>query len=302
MTTSVLCVDGDRTERDRTVAALSTASTVTTTRGSLEAAEDALRSATFDCLVTEYALPDGTGLELVAAARRIHPDIGCVLFTDTPFAEIDTSSLENVVVDHLSKTSEADYDFLPDLVESVAAERTHTAYPLPPDEDDRLAALESYDVGELRAAETFDRLTELASRQFDARFAFVGLVDSHEERFVSCYGADWKTIPREKTVCTYAILEDDVMVVEDTVEDPRFNGNDILRDLEIRSYAGAQLRGPSAEPLGMFCVLDDEPRQYDADERDALRLFAAEASEQLELRRRLSTSRAMASERMEAGR
>jgi GAF domain-containing protein len=268
---------------------LTTASELTpTTCGSLAAAEDALDETRFDCLVTEYDLPDGTGLDLVRAARGAHPDIGCLLFTSTPFSEIDTSSLENVVVDHLSKESAADYDFLPELVRSVTTDRTHTAYPLPPDEDDRLAALASYDLDGLRTAETFDRLTELASRQFDARFAFVGLVDSHEEQFVSCYGADWETLPREQTVCTYAILEDDVMVVEDTTDDPRFDTNETLRALDIRSYAGAQLRGPTGRPLGMFCVLDDEPRQYDANERESLRLFAAEAAEQLELRRRLT--------------
>jgi GAF domain-containing protein len=40
----------------------------------------------------------------------------------------------------------------------------------------------------------------------------------------------------------------------------------------------------------MFCVLDDEPRSYTQDERESLRLFAAEAAEQLELRRRLAAT------------
>ena len=289
--TTVLCVDADEQERERTSAALSATEGVTSTGcGSAAAAEQRLSSAAFDCLVTEYTLPDGTGLDVVAAARETHPDMGCVLFTDTPFADIDTSETPHAVVDHLTKETEADYEYLPALVQRVATARTHTAYPLPPDEEARLAALAAYDLPGLAATAAFDRLTELASRQFDVRFAFVGLVDAHEERFVSCYGAEWDSLPRQDTVCTYAILEDDVMVVEDVAEDPRFAANEVLPSLEIRSYAGAPVTAPTGEPLGMFCVLDDEPRRYTDAERESLRLFAAEAGEQLELRRRITAA------------
>jgi hypothetical protein len=40
----------------------------------------------------------------------------------------------------------------------------------------------------------------------------------------------------------------------------------------------------------MFCLLDDEPRTYTDEERSTLRLYAAEVSEQLELRRRLTVA------------
>jgi GAF domain-containing protein len=214
--------------------------------------------------------------------------MGCILFTDTPFDDIDTSATPHAVVDHLTKESEADYEYLPRLVERVTTARTHTSYPLPPDEADRLAALDAYDVAGLTTADSFERLTELAARQFDARFAFVGLVDAHEERFVSCYGAEWESLPRQDTVCTYALLDADVTVIEDVAADPRFATNDVLPSLDIRSYAGAGLTAPTGETIGMFCVLDDEPREFPVDERESLRLFAAEASEQLELRRRVA--------------
>lgn len=172
----------------------------------------------------------------------------------------------------------------------MATARTHTSYPLPPDEGERVTALAAYDLNGLTATDSFDRLTELASRQFDVSFAFVDLVDVHEERFLACHGAEWDAISREDTICTYAILEDDVTVVEDVADDPRFAGNEVLSSRGIRSYAGATLEAPTGSPVGMFCVLDDEPRSYTQDERESLRLFAAEAAEQLELRRRLAAT------------
>lgn len=285
----MLCVDPNETERGRTTETLAAADGLTPTPcGSVEAAKQRLSSATFDCLVTEYTFPDGTGMDVVAAARAVHPDMGCILFTDTPFADIDTSETPHAVVDHLTKETAADYEYLTHLVRDVTGARTHTSYPLPPDEDERLAALAAYDLAGLTTTDSFDRLTELAARQFDTAFAFVGLVDTHEERFLSCYGAEWESIPRQETVCTYAILEADLMIVEDVAEDPRFSGNEVLPSLDIRSYAGAQITTPNGAPIGMFCVLDDEPRGYTAEERDSLRLFASEAAEQLELRRRLA--------------
>lgn len=287
--TTVLCVDADDADRDRTTEALGSAPRLTATGvDSVAAAEEALASTVFDCVVTTYRLPDGTGLDVVAAVRERRPDAGCVLFTDVPFDEIDTQKATGAVVDHLQK-DDAEYDYLPDLVTSITTARTHTAYPLPDDEDERLAALSAYDVDGLATTDTFDRLTELAARQFGVRFAFVGLVDAHEERFLSCYGGDWESIPRERTICTYAILEDDVTVVEDVRTDPLFETNDLLDDLGIRSYAGARLTTSNGEAVGMFCVLDDEPRTYTDEERATLRLYAAETSEQLELRRRLTT-------------
>jgi ActR/RegA family two-component response regulator len=283
----VLCVDGDDADRERTVEAVAAAEGLSPTAcGSVEAAKRRLEAATVDCLVTAYDLPDGTGLELVAFVREVQPDVGCVLFTDTPFARIDTGEAAHAVVDYLPKEPDA-WDDLPELLRTVAAGRTHTAYPLPADEDGRLATLAAYDLDDLSAAAAFDRLTELAARQFDVAVAFVGLVDAHEERFVSCFGADWATMPREDTVCTYAILDEGVTVVEDVAADPRFAANDRLDSLGVRAYAGAPVAPAGGEPIGMFCVLDDEPRAFGAAERESLRLFAAEAADQFELRRRV---------------
>jgi GAF domain-containing protein len=93
---------------------------------------------------------------------------------------------------------------------------------------------------------------------------------------------------REDTICSHTILEQEVLVVEDVTEDPRFAGIDRLRELDIRSYAGARVRTDEGHAIGVLCCIDDEPRTYTLDERQDLRLFADEATEQLELRRRLN--------------
>jgi len=99
---------------------------------------------------------------------------------------------------------------------------------------------------------------------------------------------DWETLSREDSICTYAMLEDDVTVIEDVQADPRFEHNETLKALGIRSYAGAKIEAPNGQVIGQLCVTNEQPRSYTEAERADLALFADEVAEQLELRRRLS--------------
>lgn len=290
MTVTVLCVDDDADERATTADAFDAAGVAVRSAGTVAAATDSL-AADIDCVVTEYDLPDGTGLDLVAAVRDEYPDTPCVLFTDAVPDGIDTAAAGDAVVEYLQKGPADDRRRLTELVDSLVASRSQVGYPLPPDEDARLAALAQYDVPELGTVDAFDRLTELAARHFDVDKAFLGVVTEHEERFVSCYGGEMAPLDREDTMCTHAILEDDLLVVPDVREDGRFEHNEALDRLGIRSYAGVPIRTPEGAAIGSFCLTDGEARTYSADDRAYLRLLAEEVAEQLELRTRLQTER-----------
>jgi len=286
---TVLCVDPDASEREETAAALADADDVTVlSRDTLAAAGSVLSDTEVDCVVTEYDLPDGTGLDLTARLRERAPDTPCILFTNADPDRIRTADHEGVVVEYLPKDMPGARESLVRLVGNVVAQRTQVGYPLPPEEDERLAALEQYNRPGMDAVDAFDRLTALTKSHFGVDVAFVGLVDAHEERFLSCAGADWETLEREGTMCTHTILQDDVMVVEDTHEDGRFADSDRLDELNIRAYAGVPLETPRGTAIGAYCMTHSEPRSFSEAELNDLRLFAEEAMEQLELRRQLN--------------
>jgi len=90
---------------------------------------------------------------------------------------------------------------------------------------------------------------------------------------------------REDTICTHSMLQEEVMVVEDITEDARFANNETLHELDIVSYAGANLTTPDGNTIGQVCVIDDKPRTYAENERHDLKSFAQLAMELLELRR-----------------
>lgn len=238
-----------------------------------------------DCLVTEQVLPDGTGLELVCEARERSPDTACILCTDVPITDIDTEAFGDVVAEYLPKDDSEFPEPLVELVDHSVAFRTQTAYPLPENEDARLAALERYAVDPEVLGDSVNRLTELATELFGVNAAAVGLIDEHEQRFLGCHGTALDPLPREKTVCTYAILDTDVTVIEDVREDPRFDHNEGLRTADIRFYASAPVRSPDGHAIGTFCIYDDEPRSFDDRGRELLELLAAEVADQLVLHR-----------------
>jgi CheY-like chemotaxis protein len=278
-----LCVDPDEAARERTRAALSAAGFEVEACGTVAEVADCLVDGRPECVVTEHGFPDGTGFDVVGRVRERAPDAACVLYTATPPDEVDTAA-EQVVLEYLPKSE--DREELVGLVERLAVARPQTAYPLPADEDDRLAAVgrASEVAGELGAS--FDRLTELATALFGVEAAGVGLVDVHHEEFVACHGVDLGTIDREDTVCTYTILEDSVTVVEDTTDDPRFADVEVIHEAGIRFYAGAPIV-VDGRTVGSFCLFDDTRRSFGGRDRGLLELFAAEVADRVETAQRL---------------
>ena len=282
---TVVCVDDDEAARTETVEALEAAGftvrAVSTVDGVVEVLDDSV-----GCVVTEAELADGDAFDVVAAARDAVPDCPLVLFTAAAPSDLPRGERDQVV-EYVPKSVPGAHDRLAEVVRAATTEATQPAYPVPENEAERVAALERYDVDELSALDTFDRLTSLITSHFDIDIAFVGLVDAHEERFVACEGANWRTLSREDTICTHTILNDEVMVVENVQKDPRFQANERLSDLDIRSYAGARITDDAGNALGAVCCIHGEPRSYTQAEREDLRRFADEVQEQLALRQRL---------------
>lgn len=288
----IVCVDSDAASRERTRDALDSAGFETVGYASID---DTLAAVTdhssIEVLVTAYELPDGTGLDLVREIRERAPDTACILFTDRPFEEIATDEVGQTVAEFLRSDQPDALEELVRLVESSLAFRSHTSYPLPDDEDARLAALERYtdETAALDAALT--RLTDIGKALFEVDSAAIGLIDAHSEQFLSCSGASFQTMDREETICTYTILEDEVTVIEDIATDPRFDTNEGLAAAGIRFYAGAPLVTDDGHAIGVFCIHDSNPRAFPQQDRQLLVSLAGEAMEQMELRRELRETR-----------
>jgi signal transduction histidine kinase/ActR/RegA family two-component response regulator len=160
------------------------------------------------------------------------------------------------------------------------------AVPLPHNESERLEALRRYNILDTPPEESFDRITALAARLFNVPVALVSFVDEFRAWFKSAHGFDSRQIPRQDTICSIAILSDDVFVVLDTREDPQFACKDFsLREPGIRFYAGAPLITSDGFNLGTICLVDSRPHQdFSLQQRATLADLAAIVVDELELR------------------
>lgn len=155
----------------------------------------------------------------------------------------------------------------------------------PANERQRLDALQSFEILDTQAEEAFDRFTRIAAKMIGVPIALVSLVDEARQWFKSRHGIDATETPRDWAFCAYAIQNDDVLVVDDATQDPRFVDNPLVTGFpDIRFYAGAPLRTRDNLNIGTLCVIDQQPRQgLTSDQRELLADLADAVVNQLYL-------------------
>ena len=167
--------------------------------------------------------------------------------------------------------------------------------PLPPDEEQRLAALRRYAILDTPPEEAFDRVAQLAASLFRAPIALITFVDAERVWFKSRVGLDLAELPRSGSFCAETIRRPDITLIGDARTDPRFKASPLVTgDGGIRFYAGAPLMTRDGRCLGSLCVIDSEPRAgLDAEERARLTTLARMVMNEIELRRELSVRAAV---------
>lgn len=161
-------------------------------------------------------------------------------------------------------------------------------------EQERLAALHSYEILDTPADGAFDRVTALAARYFDVPVALVSLVDEDRIWFKSRHGLDAEEIPRSPGLCASVILSKGAYVVTNALTDPRTLANPLVAGkMGVRFYAAAPLVTHDGYRLGTMNIIDFVPREFGAEDQQTLEEFAGLVMDQMEVR--LSARKAIAS-------
>ncbi len=127
----------------------------------------------------------------------------------------------------------------------------------------RIAALESLDILDTSPSEQLDELTKTVQEEFNAKTCLVSLVAEDRQWFKSRQCMDATETPRNISFCTYAIAEEEYLIVPDAQADKLFANNPLVTGSPyIRGYAGAILRNKDGYELGTLCLLFDEPRDF----------------------------------------
>nr|WP_111298316.1 GAF domain-containing protein [Paracoccus saliphilus] len=143
------------------------------------------------------------------------------------------------------------------------------------DERARSSALRRYRILDTPREADFDDIAAMAAEVCQTPIAVVNFVDSERQFFKAEVGLGVRETPLDTSFCGHAILSEDMMIVPDARNDPRFDGNPLVtQEGGLRFYAGALLKTHDGYPIGTVCVLDTTPRVLDESQIRTLKLLA----------------------------
>lgn len=134
----------------------------------------------------------------------------------------------------------------------------------------RVAVLQALAAIEAPPQEAVNVLTKLAASLCDAPMALVTLIDGERLCFQASHGLKAIAMDRAASFCSDASDASQFLEVVDALEDPRFlHSSMVTGEHKIRYYAGVPLI-VNGVAIGKLCVLDRQPRQLTAGQREAL--------------------------------
>jgi hypothetical protein len=137
-----------------------------------------------------------------------------------------------------------------------------STFPVPEDEDERLAALHRYSVLDQPPADDLDAVVRLAAQLTGTPIAVINLMDATRQWQAAAFGTERSEVPRGQAMCTRAMVDKKTVVVADSSKDARYADNPwVTGELaNVRLYAAAPLVAPVNQVVGTLCVFDEQPR------------------------------------------
>lgn len=153
-------------------------------------------------------------------------------------------------------------------------------------EEQRLAALDAYQILDTPEEPEFDALARLARQICNTQISQINFVARDRQWNKATIPETPKELPRHGAFCSTTIQQEKWLVVENAAEDDRFRHFPFVKDdPNIRFYAGVNLKSRSGYNIGTICVLGMEPKQLEDWQIDSLQILASEVEARLELRR-----------------
>ena len=164
-------------------------------------------------------------------------------------------------------------------------------FPLPlKTEEERLTAVERYDILDTPPEPAFDRIATLVRLIFGVETSIVSLIDAHRQWYKASEGTPLKEVPIGETFCRYAMPGTDAMIVPDASQDERFcDSPHVTADHGVRFYASMPLTTEDGHNIGTICAIDSQPRQFSLRELEIFRELARIVMSEMELRRLATT-------------
>lgn len=156
-------------------------------------------------------------------------------------------------------------------------------------EDERLKNLHAYQILDTPAEEEFDNLTSLASSICQSKIALVSFIDQDRQFYKSSFGELNSQIAKSERFlsCEAIKYPKEIYTINNIQEHPDLKTNPILLETpHIKFYAGVPLISKKGYALGTLCVMNDQPKQLDKEQINALKKLAYQVILLIEARKK----------------
>lgn len=232
-------------------------------------------------IAVDRPLVDGTSLCGLVRRHRALEAVPVLLFATRTEAELRRLAIEHRAQGFVLPGSAR--AMAGTVLDYLRQRRPH----LPADEAQRLEKLRGLQAMDTQPEPLLQDLCRLASLVAEVPVALVSLVDEDRQWFKARVGIDAAETCRDVAFCAHAIHKDELFVINDALEDPRFAENPlVVGPPHIRFYAGAPLTIGAGPAVGTLCVVDQRPRTLGPTQSEALKLIARQVLHLLEKQRR----------------
>lgn len=179
---------------------------------------------------------------------------------------------------------------------------------IPENDDDRVAAVNSYGILETAPERQYDDITRLAAEITGCPVSYISIFDATRSWLKSSYGLppNRPPRPREQSMCAPTICQTDMIVVPELGENPRYAKLPaVVNPPHARFYCGMPLINRDSYALGTLCVWNHERTELSQTQLSAIQRLGRVTLDLLEARRDLLTAQdahAALSERLDRGR
>ncbi|MEM1089030.1 MAG: ATP-binding protein [Pseudomonadota bacterium] len=166
--------------------------------------------------------------------------------------------------------------------------------------------LRELDLVDAAPEQNFDSLTELAAHLLNVPVALVSIVDFDQDRqfFKSQHGLQdpWRErrqTPLDHSFCQHVVGRDCPLVVDYAPSHELVKDNLAIPNLGVMAYLGTPIYGEGEEPVGAFCVIADEPREWTEKDQASVQKISSCVSDLIRLKAARMTSERLRLEQQE---
>ncbi|MBC77746.1 MAG: hypothetical protein CME64_17200 [Halobacteriovoraceae bacterium] len=147
--------------------------------------------------------------------------------------------------------------------------------PRPQNDVQRLEELNSFKIIDTPQEREFDDLANLAAAVTGCECAIISFVDKDKVWFKAMVGFEGKFADRDESICSHAIMSDEIFEVNDLSLDERFKDYTIVSGEPFyKFYAGVPLVTGTGYSIGTLCVLERKKRKLSSSAKAALKAIA----------------------------